>query len=354
MACSVCWRAGASRCAGCQQIRGAGRAVRGSALPSARSCALRPARARAAGSRGGGRVGGRSSGTSLPADCRLRSPNSAQSVLFRERLDRVFMLRRHVQRLAAGREQLQPRTGRNHRRQLAGPPPPPARSCRRRAGSHPGLGRAPPLPRRAAGRLSRAPRAHAQPRAAPARRPRADSGRRRPPAAVEAAANSSASRVLPTPPGPTSVSRRTSPPPSKLVQLAELLLAADQPARRHAAGSSAPPSRTSSRRRVVLEDPAFELLQFPARLQPELVTERPPRRLVGLECLRLAAATVEREHQLRRRNAPATDARRTSASSSATEPSCLAERKLGVNTSLQRRDVQLTRAAESRPARTAR
>ena len=46
------------------------------------------------------------------------------------------------------------------------------------------------------------------------------------------------------------------------------------------------------------EDRLLELAQLAAGLDPELLDERPPRLLVGLERLGLAARAVEREHQL--------------------------------------------------------
>src|SRR5262249_61801849 len=47
------------------------------------------------------------------------------------------------------------------------------------------------------------------------------------------------------------------------------------------------------------EDPALEFLQLPGRLQPQLVVERRPRRLVSTQRLCLTAAPIERQHQLR-------------------------------------------------------
>ena len=49
---------------------------------------------------------------------------------------------------------------------------------------------------------------------------------------------------------------------------------------------------------ILLEDRAFQSLKRRARLQPELLPERPARSPVGLQRLGLAAGTVERPHQL--------------------------------------------------------
>src|SRR5205807_1316098 len=51
-------------------------------------------------------------------------------------------------------------------------------------------------------------------------------------------------------------------------------------------------------RRVLYEDRLLELLQRRTRLDTELVNERPPRSLVCVERLRLAAGPVERKHEL--------------------------------------------------------
>ena len=51
-------------------------------------------------------------------------------------------------------------------------------------------------------------------------------------------------------------------------------------------------------RRVLREDGAFELAEALARLDAELVDERAPCVLVGLQRVRLAVAAEQREHQL--------------------------------------------------------
>src|SRR5207244_1760102 len=51
-------------------------------------------------------------------------------------------------------------------------------------------------------------------------------------------------------------------------------------------------------RRVLAEDRLLQLLERGTRLDPQLVDEVPPRRLVRLQRLRLPAGAVEREHQL--------------------------------------------------------
>ena len=49
----------------------------------------------------------------------------------------------------------------------------------------------------------------------------------------------------------------------------------------------------------MIQDRALQFPQFLARLDTELVDERPSSLLVGLECFRLPARPVERQHQLR-------------------------------------------------------
>jgi hypothetical protein len=51
-------------------------------------------------------------------------------------------------------------------------------------------------------------------------------------------------------------------------------------------------------RRLVIQDCTLEPLQCLARLDPELLDERLPRRLIDLECFDLTTGAVEREHQL--------------------------------------------------------
>src|SRR5439155_11586635 len=49
---------------------------------------------------------------------------------------------------------------------------------------------------------------------------------------------------------------------------------------------------------ILPEDRALELLQLPARLDPELVHERLARLAVEVECFGLTAGAVQRQHQL--------------------------------------------------------
>ena len=48
----------------------------------------------------------------------------------------------------------------------------------------------------------------------------------------------------------------------------------------------------------MVEDGSLEALELIVRLEPELLGQQPPARAVDLERVRLAAAAVEREHQL--------------------------------------------------------
>ena len=109
-------------------------------------------------------------------------------------------------------------------------------------------------------------------------------------------ASSSASRVLPMPPGPVSVrslqpERKASAPSSSSRS-------------RPTSGVAGCGSRTASaarRRRgpVLAQDRLFELVEAPRRLDPELVDERRAGVAVDGERVALAAAPVEREHQQR-------------------------------------------------------
>ena len=108
---------------------------------------------------------------------------------------------------------------------------------------------------------------------------------------------STASRLLPTPGGPVSVTRRCS--CSSAGDLAELVLAADERRRRRGEVAAAPAvDRDGGDRRVVREDRLLQPPKLRPRLEPQLVGEHAPRLLERLERVRLAAAAVERQHQL--------------------------------------------------------
>ena len=97
--------------------------------------------------------------------------------------------------------------------------------------------------------------------------------------------------------GPVSVTRRCS--CSKRGDLAELVLAADERRRRRREIAAAPAvDRDGGDRRVVREDRLLQPPQLGPRLEPQLVGEHAPRLLERLERVRLAAAAVERQHQL--------------------------------------------------------
>ena len=116
---------------------------------------------------------------------------------------------------------------------------------------------------------------------------------------------SSASRVLPVPPAPVSVSRRA---PGRLEQLAQVLELAEAADERAGGGGKARPAAAGRRRevegRVVLEDLPLERLELLAGLQPELLDEPAARRLERLERVGLATGAIQREHQLRREALP--------------------------------------------------
>src|SRR5262249_40868525 len=83
----------------------------------------------------------------------------------------------------------------------------------------------------------------------------------------------------------------------------QLLVAADEgegrarPQRSGQLDRVADERRRRSQRSVLFEDRPLELAQSLTRLDPELV-ERGARVAIGVERLRLAAGTIEREHQL--------------------------------------------------------
>ena len=81
--------------------------------------------------------------------------------------------------------------------------------------------------------------------------------------------------------------------------LAELVLAADERRRRRGEVAAAPAGdRDGGDRRVMREDRLLESPKLGPRLEPHLVGEHVPRLLEGLQRIRLAAAAVERQHQL--------------------------------------------------------
>ncbi len=88
-------------------------------------------------------------------------------------------------------------------------------------------------------------------------------------------------------------------PPEEVGESGKLALAAEEWSRR----SRQPPlcrrpGLRSVQRRVVSEDRPFELPERIARLDPELVDQRPSRPLVDGERVRLPSRAIEREHQL--------------------------------------------------------
>ena len=112
-----------------------------------------------------------------------------------------------------------------------------------------------------------------------------------------ARATSSASRLFPTPGGPVSVTSRCS--RSSSTHLGELLLATDERRRRGGQVAAAPRrDRGGGDRGVVREDRLLQPAQLGARLERHLLGEHAPGLAVSLERVGLAAAAIEREHQL--------------------------------------------------------
>ena len=124
------------------------------------------------------------------------------------------------------------------------------------------------------------------------------------------------------------------------MDLAELVLAADERRRRRGEIAAAPAAgRNGGDRRVVREDRLLEPPELRPRLEPQLVREHAPRLLEGLERIRLAAAAVERQHQLPPQPLPerVVDERRAERRR---ELAVLAEREPDLELLLERVDVQ--------------
>ena len=143
---------------------------------------------------------------------------------------------------------------------------------------------------------------------------------------------------MPTPGAPVSVTRRCSCRTPD--DLRELVLAADERRRRRGQIAAAPADdRNGGDRGVVREDRLLEPPKLRPWLEPELVGEHAPRLLERLERVRLAAAAVERQHQLPPQPLPErvirerrTERRR--------ELAMLAEREPDLEVLLERVDVQ--------------
>ena len=85
----------------------------------------------------------------------------------------------------------------------------------------------------------------------------------------------------------------------KAGDLGELVLAAHERRRRRGQIAAAPADdRSGGDRGVVREDRLLQPPELGPRLEPELVGENAPRLLERLQCIRLPAAAVERQHQL--------------------------------------------------------
>ena len=276
----------------------------------ARSHVRRRARSRAAARRRAGRSRPRArqprrpsrSRAAPPARARGRAPRPASVPPCRQpqpgAADRTRRLARDVERLAARRQDPHPGALRQERRrdarrlvedvlarveddERAGVAKPRGHACERVGAAN--VERR----RRGAGRRRRASPARAK---STTQMPSGNSG-------SSERAVSTASRLLPTPGGPVSVTRRCS--CSSSATWRELVLAADERRRRRREVAAAPAAdRDGGDRRVVREDRLLEPPELGPRLEPQLVGEHAPRLLEGLERVRLAPAAVERQHQL--------------------------------------------------------
>ena len=122
--------------------------------------------------------------------------------------------------------------------------------------------------------------------------------------------------------------------------LAQLVLAADERRRRRGQIAAAPADdRDRGDRGVVGEDRLLQPPELRPRLEPQLVGEHAPRLLERLERVGLAAAAVEREHQLSPQPLPegVVRERRTERRR---ELAMLAEREPDLEVLLERVDVQ--------------
>jgi hypothetical protein len=84
----------------------------------------------------------------------------------------------------------------------------------------------------------------------------------------------------------------------ELDNLRELVLAIDEQRRGRPQVAATRCGRHCSDRRILREDRLLQSPQLRARLQPQLVCKHPPRLVEGLQRIRLAAAAVQRQHQL--------------------------------------------------------
>ena len=123
---------------------------------------------------------------------------------------------------------------------------------------------------------------------------------------------------MPIPPGPVSVSSRTSGSASSALAAARSSSRPSSGVAGAGSGASAGRRRGGAagaarevERRVLGEDRRLEALQLAPGVQAELLDERVAGAPVGVERVGLAAGAVEREHQLRRAGARGTGARRS-------------------------------------------
>ncbi len=153
---------------------------------------------------------------------------------------------------------------------------------------------------------------------------------------------------MPTPPGPD---ERDEPDVGAAEQLRDglpILVATEsrrrrdrQPARRGLGHRD----RRDRKRWILRQDRPLQLPQMLSRLDPELLDQRPPRVLVGLERLGLALAAVEGEHQLPS-EALAVGVLADQRLELTDQLRVLAERQLGIRQIFERRHSQILQAAD--------
>jgi hypothetical protein len=81
-------------------------------------------------------------------------------------------------------------------------------------------------------------------------------------------------------------------------EVRELVLATDEQRRGRRQVAAARRGRRCSDRRILRKDRLLQSPQLGARLQSQLIREHPPRVAEDLQRIRLAAAAVQRQHQL--------------------------------------------------------
>ena len=349
------------------------RAARATPRARAASCAPRRARARAASRRGtadrcdrggvlvreleAGRAARaratKSATASVPRDRRRDRRRLGREL---ERRDAVLVL---GARAAAARGSSRAPGGRRAQRaapRRAARPRARARSCRARAGRRRSpTASADPLDERLLLRVSPAEGAGDR-RADERRRPRAGRGRRsnavRRSSSRSSRAASRASRVLPVPPGPVRVTRRTS--GRRAASAVTAASSSSRPIERRrrrrqvTADVAAAPANASSAV-VLAQDRRMELVQRARRARSRARRRARSGSPVGLERIRLPARAVEREHRAGRRKPLAVRVLGDERLELGHELRMAAELEVGVDPALERDEPRAPRCARARP-----